>query len=524
MPRENEAVNENWLSDRDRYSHAGLYSADRATQPLLRDGDSWREAGWQEALERVADILRDAPLGRTGFLVGGSTSCEEGALLRRLADHLGSPYIDHRLGQVDFADDGTHAARAGFEMPLEQIESAKTVLLVGCNPRHEAPLLGHRIRKAWKAGAQVHAVNPVAFDLYFDLASQHIAAPSKLVQQLAAVAAAALDGAAAPQALAGLIASAKPGEGERNLVKALRDGGPAVVIVGDHANRSAVASQLRALARLVASSTGAAFNLLPVASNGVGLAQAGAVPSKGDAHVAAMLAQPLPAYVLYNAEMLDFAEPARAREALGAARVIAFSAYADEAMKQVADVILPIGLLPEIDATLVNVDGLVQTTTAGGALQGSAQPGWRALRALAELLQAKGFGFTDLGGLRASLTLQAAQADDRFAVAAPSEAAAVERVNALPVYRSDAVVRRSAPLQATPIATSAALRISAGTAMRLGLSDGGRARVRGAGGDAVLPVSVDSRIADGAVCIDAGFEATSQLPASGALSIEGAAP
>ena len=524
VPRENEAVNESWLSDRDRYSHAGLYGDDRAGKPLLREGDSWREVDWQQALERVADILRDAPLGRTGFLVGGSTSCEDGTSLRRLADHLASPFIDHRLGQVDFADDGTLSAQPGFAMPLEQIEHARTIVLVGCNPRHEAPLLGHRVRKAWKAGAQVHAVNPLHFDLYFDLASAHIGKTPHLVARLAALASVALDGAAAPAALAGHIADARVEEADRALVKALRVAGPAVLIVGGQVQRSAAGSLLRALAKLIADATGAAFNLLPAGSNGVGLSGAGVRPGKADAHVAAMLADPLPCYVLYNAEMLDFAEPAKARAALAAGKVIAFSAFADDALRQVADVILPIGLLPEVDATLVNVDGLAQTTTAGGALHGSAQPGWRALRALAELLQAKGFDFTDLAGLRASMSFDVPAADDRIAVSGLADAVDIERVAVLPIYRADAVVRRAEPLQTTPISDTAALRVNAALAARLNLVDGGRTRVRAGDVGIELPVCIDNAVPDGAARIDAGFEETAALPANVGLRIEGIAP
>src|SRR5690606_7576046 len=132
VPRDNESINESWLSDRDRYSHQGLQSPERATRPMLREGDAWREASWEEALTRAADILRDAPLGQTGFLVGGGTSCEEGALLSRVAAHLGSPHLDHRLDQSDFADDGTRAAQAGFQMPLAQVENADVIVLVGC--------------------------------------------------------------------------------------------------------------------------------------------------------------------------------------------------------------------------------------------------------------------------------------------------------------------------------------------------------------------------------------------------------
>jgi NADH-quinone oxidoreductase subunit G len=238
-----------------------------------------------------------------------------------------------------------------------------------------------------------------------------------------------------------------------------------------------------------------------------------------------MVDRPHPAYVLYNAELLDFAAPASAARVLGQARTVAFAAFADDGLREVAEVILPIGLLPEIDATLVNVDGLAQHAVAGGRLPGSAQPGWRALRALAELLGARGFDFTDLDGLRAGLVLAApAAAADRIVVSAAEDAAGstgCERIATLSIYRSDAVVRRASALQATPLGASAALRVSAAQAARLGLVDGGRARV--AAGDAVveLPVQLDASVPDGAVRVDAGFQATAMLPAHGRLTITG---
>jgi NADH-quinone oxidoreductase subunit G len=524
VPRENEAVNESWLSDRDRWSHQGLAAPDRALAPMLRDNGTWREVDWQVALERVADILRDAPLGRTGFLVGPATSCEEGALLARLAAHLGSPHLDHRLGQSDFADDG--GAAAGFELPLAGIERARAIVLVGCDPQRDAPILGHRIRKAWRAGARVYALNPLDTPLHFELAGKAIAAPSALPGRLAALVAVALErsGQAAPPALAGLIGAARPDHGDRAAVQALVEaGGRAVVIVGDHGNRAGNASRLRALARLLARSTGAACNVLPAGSNGVGLAQAGVLPGAGGANAAAMLARPHPAYVLYNAEVLDFAGPAAAAAALGQARTIAFAAFADARLREVAEVILPIGLLPEIDATLVNAEGLVQHAAAGGRLPGVAQPGWRALRALAELLGAKGFDFTDLDGLRAGLVLQAPATAERVAVSGDEaqDGPGSERIAVLPIYRCDAVVRRSPALQATPLGATAALHLSPDEAARLGLVAGGRARVAGGGVEIELPVHVDDGVPEGAVRIDAGFEASAGLPAHGRVVVTG---
>ncbi|MCX7668825.1 MAG: NADH-quinone oxidoreductase subunit NuoG, partial [Anaerolineae bacterium] len=133
VPRENEAVNECWLSDRDRYSHEGLYSEDRATVPLARQADgSWKAIGWDEALGLAASMLK-AGGADTGILVHPSASNEEGASLARLARGLGTPHIDHRLTQVDFADAPVAEA---FGRAAAELENADVVLLVGTNLRH----------------------------------------------------------------------------------------------------------------------------------------------------------------------------------------------------------------------------------------------------------------------------------------------------------------------------------------------------------------------------------------------------
>jgi NADH-quinone oxidoreductase subunit G len=101
--------------------------------------------------------------------------------------------------------------------------------------------------------------------------------------------------------------------------------------------------------------------------------------------------------------------------ALSGATVVAFSAFASEDLLQVADVILPIGLFPEMDATLTSLDGLQQAGMPGGRLPGDARPGWRVLKALADQLGLDGFGFTDIAGLRAGLDPRAVRTGERAA-------------------------------------------------------------------------------------------------------------
>ena len=479
VPRDNEAVNECWISDRDRYSHQGLTADDRAVRPLVKDGGEWREASWEDALTRAETILRDNAADQLGVLVHPATSNEEGTLLARLADALGTGNLDHRIAQRDLSDG---AVAEAFAMPVAELDKADVVLLVGSNLRHEVPLLHHRVRQAWTRGAKVYVVNPVDFDFTFDIEDKAIVAPSQIAATLQVA----------------------------ELGDALRGARHAAIIVGAQAEASAHAADIRKAAAALASSTGASLCRIPQGANALGLTQAGVLPTSRDAN--AMLAEPRGAYVIYGIEPgLDFADQAKALKALGAAQVVAFSHFACQSTRQVADVILPIGALAEIDATLTNLEGRAQQANAAGKLPGDARAGWRVLRALGGAMALAGFDFTDLAGLRAGLQGKAVQV---AASAAPVvDGDGLELAVTQAIYRVDGLTRRAAALQSHPLNVGPRIVLHPDDAAASHVADGGMAKVANAVGTATLQVAVDDRVAPGAAWVESGYGATAALAA-----------
>jgi len=399
-----------------------------------------------------------------------------------------------------------------FGTPVARVEQVKAALLVGSDLRHELPLLNHRLHQAVKKGARVYAVNPAHFDFNYRLAGEAIAAPQELVGALLALAKAAVNaGAAAPRALAEAIGAAQSDQGDSDAIAALKSG-EAVVILGEAAVTHPQASWLRAIARFIAAATGAGYDELPVGANAVGLARLGVVPGNGGLDAQAMLAQSRKSYLLYGVEPPhDFADGAAALKALRAAdQVVAFSAYASTALREVADVILPIALLPEIDATLVNVDGLAQGVAAGARAPGQARPGWKVLRALGGALQLAGFEFDDLAGLRDGIVERAVSPRDGL-VSRPA-VAGLTRIATWPIYRGDAVLRRATALNAHPLNRAAAVRLNAREASRLGFADSEQVRI----GETLLPLRIDVAVPDGAAWIEAAQDLTATLPPYGA--------
>ncbi len=479
VPRDNELVNECWLSDRDRYSHQGLYSADRAVKPLRKVNGEWQEVSWAEGLAAAKEILSANKGDDLGVLVHPSASNEEGALLARLASGLGTGNIDHRINNRDFSD---AAIAETFGLSLAEIEAADNIVVLGSNIRHELPLLHARLRKAQTTrNAKIHAINPVDFDFAFKLAGKQIVAPSKFVEAL----------------------------GNAELRQAVT--GNAVLIVGGIAENHPQAAAIRAAARDFAAATGAKLCRIPQGANAVGLSHAGVLPAGKD--VAAMLAQPRKAYAIYGIEPgLDFADTAAARKALAGAQVVAFSQFACASTRDVADVILPIGALPEIDATLTNLDGREQSARAGGKLPGEAREGWRVLRALGGELALAGFDFTDLAGLRASLAPVSVNVST--SAATPVTGEGLEVASTAAIYRTDAVVRRAQALQSHPLNNAPRIVLNADDAARLQLVEGQMAKVGTDAGKATLSVVVDARVAAGSVWIESGHGATAPLGAA----------
>jgi NADH-quinone oxidoreductase subunit G len=529
VPRDNEAINECWLSDRDRYSHQGLYAEDRAQRPMIRKGGELVEVDWDEAIAFVADGLKKAG-SDVGALVAPMTSCEEGALLAQLVRGLGSDRVDHRLRAQDFSDGGPSGAT--FEMPVEEVARVSAALVIGCNPRHEMPLLGHRLRHASRhdaskhptanpahydisevRGGKIFAINPVHFTGNIDFADEKAFAPQDFVDALLITAKAA--GATSDdRVLADAIAAADDKDDARQWAAALRDAPSSVVVVGDAVTQHPQASWLRALARGIARATDSAYNELPSGANAVGLARVGAQSAGG---AKAMLEHAPKALVTWQTGSQDTFAPAaydKARE--GAEFYVYAGAYACDGVRRTADAVLPLGLPPEIDGTYVNVDGIIQNIAAGSTLPGDARPGWKVLRALGAALGIDGFDFVELADVHARIADRVnASVVAKTAGLAPRASVAqgkFTRVATVGIYRTDAVVRRAKALQAHPLNRAPAVRVNAEVARTLGVIAGAKADVNGA----ILPVVVDAAVPNGCAWIEAGYSATGSLPPHGA--------
>ncbi|WP_197337776.1 NADH-quinone oxidoreductase subunit NuoG [Ralstonia solanacearum] len=528
LPLENEAINECWLSDKDRFAYEGLNSDERLTQPMLKQGGQWQTVDWTTALEYVAnglnEIKRDHGVEQIGALASPHSTLEELFLLQKLVRGIGSDNVDFRLRQSDFSAKPTGAPWLG--MPIAEVSLLQRTLVVGAFLRKDHPLLAARLRQGGKKGAQLSVIGAGGEDLLMP-ATQLLGAPSQWLSLLSevAVAIAAAGNVARPGGTDGVEA----GETAKRIAASLASGERKAVFLGNAAVAHPQFSKLHALAQWVAQQTGATLGFLTEAANTVGGYLAGALPQGNGLDAAAMLTQPRRAYVIVGAEPeFDAANPQQARAALEQAdTVVVLSPFASRAAMEYADVLLPVAPFTETSGTFVNCEGLPQSFSGVVRSLGDSRPAWKVLRVLGNLLGLSGFDYDTSETVRDEVLAKpvAGRLSNATAAqtAAPAAAAGgIERLADVPIYHADPIVRRAGSLQLTA-ASRAAVRagLPADLFAQLGLAAGDAVRVTQGQGSVVLSAVLDRTLASGVVRVPAATEASAQLgPMFGAVSVE----
>ncbi len=458
VPLENEAVNECWIADRDRFSYEAVNSEERLTSPMLKQGGEWKTVDWQTALEYVANGLKqvkaDHGASAIGLLASPHSTLEELALAGALVRGLGSQNIDARLRHADFANTAPAGAARWLGLPIASLSTLQRVLVIGSNLRKDHPLFAQRIRQAQRKGAQVNVLNAEAQDWAMSMKNTVLADSRLWVSALAGIAAAigAETGAAAP-------VSGEATDAHRAVAKSLLGGEQKAILLGNAAAHHAKASSLLALANWIAQQTGATVGYLSEAANTVGAQLVNAVPGQGGLNAGQMLVGKLKAAILLNTEpALDTAVGAQGLAAAG--MVVTLSPF--KTNLDVSDVLLPIAPFTETSGSFVNAEGRLQGFHAVVRPLGDTRPAWKVLRVLGNLLDLPGFDADSsqavlaaaLPGVSNGSLVDAARLSNASSAAIDTSPAEVAPCVAS-IYQLDGLVRRSTALQLTADARTA---------------------------------------------------------------------
>ncbi|MEG0787042.1 MAG: NADH-quinone oxidoreductase subunit NuoG [Comamonas sp.] len=456
VPFENEAINECWIADRDRFSYEALNSEERLTQPMIKQGGEWKTVDWQTALEYVANGLKQVKdqhgAQSIGALVSPHSTLEELFLTGQLLRGMGSDNIDWRLRNAQFnAAEGVR----WLGTSIASLSDLQAVLVVGSNLRKDHPLFAQRIRQAAKKGAQVFALNSKVHDWAMPVKASVVAAQD-WAQALADIAAAVaqIKGVQAP------VAAQSNVEADA-IANALLAGERKAVLLGNAAAHHAHADELLALANWIGEQTGASVGYLSEAANTVGAQWVKAQPQANGLNAAQMIAGGLKAAILLNTEpAFDSAAGQQALQGLNKSEmVVTLSPF--KANMEISDVLLPIAPFSETSGTFVNAEGRVQSFHAVVKPLAETRPAWKVLRVLANLLGVQGVDYESsqdvlamaIGADTQAVPAQALSNATKVAVQVLSQAVAEPAVAS--IYQLDSLVRRATSLQLTADARQA---------------------------------------------------------------------
>lgn len=512
VPRENEAINEVWLSDRDRFSYLGMKSPARAARPMIKRDGSWQAVDWETALqfaaEGMARVIKQHGPEEFTAISSPSATLEEMYVLQKMMRELGVHNLDHRIHQTDFRGQENSPGLFENTISYQELDQEDNILIIACNLDREVPLAALRVRKAFRNGAKIYAINPVDYDFHFKTTEKCIVSPMEIPQQLATLVLALADEPSSlPEELQRLFVGLTVDKKTAAYAKALKKP-KAVIVTGALFENHPDYALLQTLLYFIGQLSGARCLHLSTGANARGAQIAGMLPHRNalgkevepaGLDVQSALNNKLKGYLLLSLEPgYDFANPYRARQSMLAADfVVLLSAFDNESMRDYANVILPIAPYFETSGTYVNIDGQWQTVQGACAPYEEARPAWKVIRVLANLLHCEDFNYLStedilnevklMHGMRSEVRYQ-----PYYPEYLPTNPHRLIRVGEWPLYRSDAIVRHAQDLQHCASAESACIRVNPETATRLKLDE--FATVSQGDIEITLPLKRDERI------------------------------
>lgn len=553
VPRENESVNEVWLSDRDRFSYEGL-QVDRLEHPKIKRNGKFETVSWLEALEFASEKLKRVSKDGLGALFSPNCTTEEIYLTQKLIRGLGSNNIDHRLRQLDFRDQDLAPTFPNMGLPIEQLEHQTLVLLVGSLLRQEQPLLALKLRKGVAAAAKVMVINPIDCEFNFEVEKQIIVERGDLFTGFARVVKALFAAGASlkipNEAKEWLQNIPEPSEKDQEMARELLNNIKAnpeksLILLGALALNHPDASRVIALANLMRELTGVKVGCLTEGANAAGAWIAGGVPHRKPFGqktsqtglncreiFTTALATEQKAYLLLNIEPeLDMVDSMAAMNALKQAEsVIAITPYQSKSLESIAEILLPSTPFTETAGTFINAEGRWQSFKEVMKPCKESRPAWKILRVLGNLCDIEGFDYTTpeeiITALKQERTKELTLENwpfwrpeaSREPKEQPQEKQAQEkdkqslvRIAPVPLYATDNIVRRAASLQKTDAAKNITVALNPKTAERIGMSDAKRVQVatrKEAQKAVILPLILDDKVPENVAIIPEGVKET----------------
>jgi len=494
VARDNELVNETWISDRDRFSYEGLNHESRALHPKIKKNNKWQETSWEVALDFAISGLKKNTQNadQLGVLASKNSTLEEYYLMQKLARGFGSENIDYRLDKADLSIGNTMLSN----ITLAEMESTDHALIVNSYLRLEQPMINHRIRKATLNGASVNTINNKKFDFNYQTDLEILSSPQKTLLMLQSILKSLHERTktTVPKYLSKIKVDDSQNKIADDLIAAERP----VIILGEHVNSNISSSDIASIISEIAALANAKIANLSLNGNSLSAEKVGFKPSNNGKNAISMFTENTKAFLLMDVDFnYDFIDPKLAADTFNNddVFVISLNSFEDEITLMNSDVILPLAGFYESSGTHINFDGVAQSFSASVKGPGDSKPGWKIIKVLADILELNGFEYTDSTQVADdALSMSSANNNDlvKNNIKETDDSKVAVHWQYSP-YAIDGITRKAKALQETPIGKMNDAFISLATAKELKLSEGDLYHG--------VPVSINETVAEGCVFV-----------------------
>ena len=503
IPKENESINECWISDRDRFSYEGLNHKDRINLPLKREKNQWKEIDWEEAYELIEKNITDIDIKKSnkiGIICSPQSTLEEGFLLKKIAKELNTSHIDYRLLEKSFSENNNWLG-----CKIDEIESHDAILVVGSNLKHDQPLLAHRFRRyANKRNnfsiitsyddfystrcLEKVIVNPSAYINYLLMILKQVQLSTKYKIN--------------SEVIKNLLKAAKPSNEAKRIAKSLLSNKSKAIFLGHQILHFDDGDNIKLVAMHIAQAVGATFGLIPGYANSVGLNELNLNTDNISADK--ILSQSKEAYIMMNFDPLyDYHSPKKINSALKKAKFnLAISPYISDSFKEF-DVVLPMTPFTETSGTFINMEKTIQSFSAVTPPVGQSRPGWKILRVLANFLQLEGFSYDSSEEVKTDAIIEMDKKNE-FSLNdfKPSNIErGLEVLNVVRANDSDMIVRRATSLHQNKNKDQSCCLINPTTMLEEGLIEGQKIKISSSEAEILINVKADDNVCLNAVVI-----------------------
>ena len=503
IPKENESINECWISDRDRFSYEGLNHKDRINLPLKREKNQWKEIDWEEAYELIEKNITDIDIKKSnkiGIICSPQSTLEEGFLLKKIAKELNTSHIDYRLLEQSFSENNNWLG-----CKIDEIESHDAILVVGSNLKHDQPLLAHRFRRyANKRNnfsiitsyddfystrcLEKVIVNPSAYINYLLMILKQVQLSTKYKIN--------------SEVIKNLLKTIKSSNEAKRIAKSLLSNKSKAIFLGHQILHLDDGDNIKLVAMHIAQAVGATFGLIPGYANSVGLNELNLNTDNISADK--ILSQSKEAYIMMNFDPLyDYHSPKKINSALKKAKFnLAISPYISDSFKEF-DVVLPMTPFTETSGTFINMEKTIQSFSAVTPPVGQSRPGWKILRVLANFLQLEGFSYDSSEEVKTDAMIEMDKKNE-FSLNdfKPSNIErGIEVLNVVRANDSDMIVRRATSLHQNKNKDQSCCLINPTTMLEEGLIEGQKIKISSSEAEILINVKADDNVCLNAVVI-----------------------